>query len=239
MLWWKLPNSSCHFPKPQVSFLKILHHSSVSCEITPLYFFRQTLYSLRKRNKSKCAFWRLSRVWVNIHKTLAIFETKLLCTFLIEILYTFINRALSEYKFGEISCEQSNVWNFTLWWTALSKWFKVLAISHDTEKWYKCKEKLTFGFKYDMRNLVNFQPATQKSENLTLISSFCPKYIKSELKVIFHDNEQCQKKWIASPYGFKNDMKNLVNFHWSTRTSEKLYLDELFCPKHIRFQLEN
>ena len=31
----------------------------------------------------------------------------------------------------------------------------------------KFKEKLTYGFKYDMRNLVNFHPATQKSENFT------------------------------------------------------------------------
>ena len=27
----------------------------------------------------------------------------------------------------------------------------------------KVKEKLTFGFKYDIRNLANFQPGTQKS----------------------------------------------------------------------------
>ena len=46
----------------------------------------------------------------------------------------------------------------------------------------KFKEKLSFGFKYDMRNVVNFQPATQKPENLTSMSSFCPKYIKFELK---------------------------------------------------------
>ena len=46
----------------------------------------------------------------------------------------------------------------------------------------KFKEKLTFGFKYDMRNVVNFQPATQKPENLTSMSFFCPKYIKFELK---------------------------------------------------------
>ena len=46
----------------------------------------------------------------------------------------------------------------------------------------KFKEKLTFGFKYDMRNLVDFQPATQKSENFTSMSSFCPKYITFELK---------------------------------------------------------
>ena len=39
----------------------------------------------------------------------------------------------------------------------------------------KFKEKLTFGFKYDMRNLANFYPFTQKSENFTSMGSFCPK----------------------------------------------------------------
>ena len=58
----------------------------------------------------------------------------------------------------------------------------------------KFKEKLTSGFKYDMRNLVNFHPTTQKSENFTSMGYFCPKYMRFELKkyrgVIFHDTEQ-------------------------------------------------
>ena len=58
----------------------------------------------------------------------------------------------------------------------------------------KFKEKLIWGFKYDMRNLVKFHPTTQKSETFTSMGSFCPKYIKFELKnyrgVIFHDTEQ-------------------------------------------------
>ena len=33
-----LPNS-CHFPSNKSVFLQILHHSSMSCKITPLYFF--------------------------------------------------------------------------------------------------------------------------------------------------------------------------------------------------------
>ena len=57
----------------------------------------------------------------------------------------------------------------------------------------KFKEKLTCGLKYNMRNLAKFHPTTQKSKNLTLIGSFCPKYLRSELKkrrgVIFHDPE--------------------------------------------------
>ena len=34
-----LPNSSSHFPSNKSVFLQILHHSSMSWKITPLYFF--------------------------------------------------------------------------------------------------------------------------------------------------------------------------------------------------------
>ena len=58
----------------------------------------------------------------------------------------------------------------------------------------KFTEKLTCGFKYDMRNLVNFHPTTQKSKNFFLMGSFFPNYTKSQPQkyrgVIFHDTEQ-------------------------------------------------
>ena len=58
----------------------------------------------------------------------------------------------------------------------------------------KFKEKLTCGFKYDMRNLVNFDPTTQKSEDFFSMGSYCPKYTRFELQkyrgVISHGNEQ-------------------------------------------------
>ena len=46
----------------------------------------------------------------------------------------------------------------------------------------KFKEKLTCGFKYDMKNLVNFHPTTQKSEIFFSMGYFCPKYIRFELQ---------------------------------------------------------
>ena len=46
----------------------------------------------------------------------------------------------------------------------------------------KFKEKLTCGFKYDMRNLVIFLLTTQKFENLKLMGYFFPKYKRFELK---------------------------------------------------------
>ena len=64
----------------------------------------------------------------------------------------------------------------------------------------KFKEKLTFGFKYDMRNLVDFHPTTQKSRNFISMGSFYPKYIRFELKnfrgIVFHDTDQWCKIWI-------------------------------------------
>ena len=46
----------------------------------------------------------------------------------------------------------------------------------------KFKEKLTCGFKYGMMNLVNFYPSSQKSENITSMGSFCPKYMRFKPK---------------------------------------------------------
>ena len=59
----------------------------------------------------------------------------------------------------------------------------------------KFEEKQTyFGFKEDIRTLVNFDPTTQKSKNFTSMGYFCPKYVRFELSkyrgAIFHDTEQ-------------------------------------------------
>ena len=51
------PYYSCHFSNHKSVFLQILHDSSVSWKITPLYFFKATLYTLHKRNQSKSKFW--------------------------------------------------------------------------------------------------------------------------------------------------------------------------------------
>ena len=72
----------------------------------------------------------------------------------------------------------------------LKKYRTLMTLNSDA----KFKEKLICGFKYDMRNFVNFHPTIQKSKNFTLMGYFCPKYMRFELKkyrgVIFHDTEQ-------------------------------------------------
>ena len=57
----------------------------------------------------------------------------------------------------------------------------------------KFEEKLAFSFKYDMRNLVNLQPTTQKSEDFTSMGSFC---LKKYRRSMFHGTEQWCKIWI-------------------------------------------
>ena len=61
----------------------------------------------------------------------------------------------------------------------------------------KFDEKLALGFKNVknvIKNLVIFHPTTRKFKNVTSMVSFCPKYMRFELKkyrgVIFHDTEQ-------------------------------------------------
>ena len=55
----------------------------------------------------------------------------------------------------------------------------------------KRREKLACGFKYDMRNFVNFHSNTEESKNVTSMGYFCPKYMMFELKkyrgVMFHE----------------------------------------------------
>ena len=49
-----LPYSSYHFPEYKSFFLQILHHSSVSWEITPLYLFRlNVVYKIKRTNQNK------------------------------------------------------------------------------------------------------------------------------------------------------------------------------------------
>ena len=62
----------------------------------------------------------------------------------------------------------------------------------------KFKEELTCSFKYDIRNLVNFNASSGKSENLNFdVPLLSIAYIKFQLKkhrkVISHDTEESSK----------------------------------------------
>ena len=54
-----LPNSSFRFPNHKLVFIQILHHSSVSCKITPLYFFRSNVIYFAQKEPIKVQMFRV------------------------------------------------------------------------------------------------------------------------------------------------------------------------------------
>ena len=108
----------------------------------------------------------------------------------------------------------------------------------------KFKEKLTCGFKCDMRNLVNFRPTTQTSKNSTLMGYFWPKYMRFELKiyrgVIFHDNEQWCRIWINPDLVVSKMAWEIgLTFIIALKSLKNCILMGCFCPKHVMLQLED
>ena len=70
-----LPNYSCHFFKPQVSFSSNFS-SLFSVVYSSVLFSAKTLYTLFKRSPLKCKFLKLMSVWVKIHQIPSVnFET--------------------------------------------------------------------------------------------------------------------------------------------------------------------
>ena len=118
-----LPNSSCHFPNHKSVFLQIWHDSSVSWNTLLCTFLGQTLYTLHKRDQSKCKFFRLFRARIKIRQFLVIFETKnkflfKFCTTLwyqeTWLLYTFFSCNFSYILSGKVAYQSTNFVKFHL-----------------------------------------------------------------------------------------------------------------------------
>ena len=124
-----MPNSSCHFLKHKSVFLQTLHQSSVSLNITALYFFSSNIIYFVKSSSSKSNFLKflstrvksqflrfLSAQVKNLYIprvnfeltsqfvfkfciTLQCYERKLLCAILAQTLYTLVKRSPLKCKF--------------------------------------------------------------------------------------------------------------------------------------------
>ena len=91
----------------------------------------------------------------------------------------------------------------------------------------KFEEKLTCGSKYNMRNLIDFHPATQKPEN------FYEFWAEKYRGVIFHDTGQWCKIWINPDLVVS---KMAWGIGWTfirEHKSKKLYIDGFFFVKSI------
>ena len=84
----------------------------------------------------------------------------------------------------------------------------------------KFEEKLTLGSKNDMRNLMNFNASSGKSENLHFDVLLLSIVYKVSVK-----NPNLEEKLI---FCLKNDMRNLVNFNPNSGKSKNLHFDGLF-----------
>ena len=166
-------------------------------------------------------------------------NSQLLCTFLADILYTFNKRSLSRYKFGEIkslkfgilmgSFCQNNI-KFQL-----KRFRRVICL--DTKEWWILKKNWSAVLNKTWGTLWIFTPSL-KSPQISLwwsvfsLQSICEVWAKKYRGVIFHETgtavQNLNKPWLC---GFKNGMRNSVNFHYSTQKSEKLYIDGLFWFK--------
>ena len=87
---------------------------------------------------------------------------------------------------------------------------------HDTEECPKFeKKKLALGSKNDMRNLVNFNVTSTKSESL--MCYFSQQHIKFQLKkyrrIISHDTGKDPHFKERLTFCLKNGMRNMVNFN--------------------------
>ena len=105
-----LPNSSCHFPNHQSVFLQILHDSSVSWNITPLYFFRSNVIYFAQKGSFRCKFFRLFSAWIKIHPIFVIFETKS-CFF-----FRFCTTIQYFLSWNFIYFRQKEPINIQIWW---------------------------------------------------------------------------------------------------------------------------
>ena len=103
----------------------------------------------------------------------------------------------------------------------------------------KFGEKLTLDSKNDMRNLVNFNANSGKSENVhfnvLLLSKVCYAWAKKVQRRMNND-AKFEEKLI---FALKNGMRNLANFEPTLESLKICTLMGSFWPKYIMSELKN
>ena len=167
-------------------FIQILNHCSMSRKITPLCFFISNLYTLDKKSPSKwnfqtfeclgekspnflCHSWNYKSVFFNLCITLQRHERKLFCTFLVETVHDLDKRSPSRCKISDFWLLTFLTFDCFCW-----KYIEIFAKKSTEELCFitlkidaKFEEKLICCFKND-KNLLNFDPHTQKSQKFAL-----------------------------------------------------------------------
>ena len=224
----------------------------------------QTLYTLRKRNPSKLKFWEF---WL---LRLKFIKLSFLKEQVLEIWITFSVSwditPLHFFSWSFIYFQQKEPikvhiwWNF-MWavtsqkfWTLMGffcpnnikLWLKKYrrVIHHDIGEWCRVHRKTVFWFQLWHEEFYNFLLTSQKTENFTLMGSFCPKYVRFELKKMKRSclsrhwtvMQNLNKSW---PCGSKNCWWIRWTIIRALGSLKNRTLMGSFCPKHIIIQPEN
>ena len=113
------------------------------------------------------------------------------------------------------------------------------AIFHDTKQWCKIwinldllVSKMAWGIGWTFIRAKSLK-------NCALMGSFCPKHIMFQSAnfrgIMCHDTQGDVKFEGKLTCGLKNDIRNLVNFHASSRKSENLHFDQILLSKAYKY----
>ena len=107
----------------------------------------------------------------------------------------------------------------------------------------KFEEKLTLDSKNDMRNLVNFNASSGKSENLhfgvILLLKVYYVSVKKVQRICVITLKNDAKFEEELTWALKNDMRNLMNFTGTLNNLKICTLIDFFCSRYIMFKLKN
>ena len=109
-------------------------------------------------------------------------------------------------------------------------------IFHETEEGYKSWRGIDLSFQYWHKEFAKFWPEHPKiSKILTLMGSFWAEYILLEVKsrnelsfMTLRSDAKFEEKLTCC---LENDMRNLANFHQSTRKCQNWNFDGILLPK--------
>ena len=202
-----LPNSSCHFPNHKSVFLQILHHSSVSWKITPLYFFSSNIIYFGQKQpikvqifeifecsgenlpNSSCHFPNHKPVFLQIlHDSSVSWKITPLYFFRSNVIYFAQKEPIKVQILESFEWSVQNSPNSSHFWDNKSVFLQILyhfSVSWDISSLYSFRWSFVF---FQKKNPIkvqiwwNFTLAVKSLKLYTLMSSFYPNNIKFQLK---------------------------------------------------------
>ena len=203
-----LPNSSCHFLNHRTVFLQILHHSSVSWDINPLYFFSWNFIHFQRKEPMKVQIWWNFTWAVKSMKFCTL--TGSFCPNHIKFQLKKVQRSYLSWHWRVMQSLKKNwlvvsnmtqgiCWIFTEPLRSLKISFRLALFVQSIQGLsYKNTEKLSFmtlnsdaKFKWGIG--WTFIRALKSLKSCTLMGSFCPKHIifglENLIGIMCHDTE--------------------------------------------------